>query len=45
MKSHIGSVRDLRQYMLTHPRDGQQWNIQFAITPVLSKLIQGVLVE
>ena len=34
------------QYMIQRPRDtGQEWNIQFQITPVLPKLIQGTLFD
>ena len=33
------------QYMPVHPRDGQQWNIQFEVTPVIPKLIKGALFE
>ena len=33
------------QYMPVHPRDGQQWNIQFVVTPVIRKLIKGALLE
>ena len=32
------------QYMPVHPRiDGQEWNVQVSITPVIPKLIKGVL--
>ena len=34
------------QYMPVHPRiDGQEWNVQVSITPVLPKLIKGVLFQ
>jgi hypothetical protein len=31
------------QYMPVHPGTGQEWNVQVQITPVLPKLIKGVL--
>ncbi len=31
------------QYMPIHPRDGQEWNIQLQLTPVLPKLIKEPL--
>ena len=32
------------QYMPLHPRiSGQEWNVQISITPVIPKLIKGVL--
>jgi hypothetical protein len=34
------------QYMPVHPQNvGQQWNVQVEVTPVLPKLIKGVLFE
>jgi hypothetical protein len=34
------------QYMPVHPRiSGQEWNVQVQITPVLPKLIKGVLLQ
>jgi hypothetical protein len=34
------------QYMPVHPRiSGQEWNVQVSITPVLPKLIKGVLFQ
>jgi hypothetical protein len=34
------------QYMPVHPRiSGQEWNVQVQITPVIPKLIKGVLFE
>ena len=34
------------QYMPVHPRiSGQEWNVQVLITPVLPKLIKGVLFQ
>jgi hypothetical protein len=33
------------QYMPVRPTDGQQWNIQVQITPVVPKLIKGILFE
>jgi hypothetical protein len=34
------------QYMPVHPRiEGQEWNVQVSITPVLPKLIKGVLFQ
>jgi hypothetical protein len=34
------------QYMPVHPRiDGQEWNVQVSITPVIPKLIKGVLFQ
>ena len=34
------------QYMPVHPRiSGQEWNVQVQITPVLPKLIKGVLFQ
>jgi hypothetical protein len=34
------------QYMPVHPRtSGQEWNVQVSITPVIPKLIKGVLFE
>ena len=34
------------QYMPVHPRiQGQEWNVQVSITPVLPKLIKGVLFQ
>jgi len=33
------------QYMPVHPQDGQEWNVQIQITPVLPKLIKGTLFE
>jgi hypothetical protein len=34
------------QYMPVHPRiSGQEWNVQISITPVIPKLIKGVLFE
>ena len=33
------------QYMPVHPRDGQQWNIQLVVTPVIPKLIKGAVFE
>ena len=34
------------QYMPVHPREfGQEWNVQVQITPVLPKLIKGVLFQ
>jgi hypothetical protein len=34
------------QYMVQRPRNtGQEWNIQFSITPVIPKLIKGVLFD
>ena len=33
------------QYMPVHPRDGQEWDVQFEIIPVLPKLIKGTLFE
>ena len=32
------------QYMPVHPEEfGQKWNLQFAVTPVLPKLVKGNL--
>jgi hypothetical protein len=34
------------QYMPVHPREfGQEWNVQVSITPVIPKLIKGVLFQ
>ena len=33
------------QYMPVRPTDRQQWNIQVQITPVIPKLIKGVLFD
>ena len=34
------------QYMPVHPRiSGQEWNVQVQITPVIPKLIKGVLFQ
>ena len=33
------------QYMPVHPQDGQEWNVQVQIVPVLPKLIKGTLFE
>ena len=34
------------QYMPVHPRiSGQEWNVQVEITPVIPKLIKGVLFQ
>ena len=34
------------QYMPVHPRiSGQEWNVQVSITPVIPKLIKGVLFQ
>jgi hypothetical protein len=34
------------QYIPVHPRiDGQEWNVQVSITPVIPKLIKGVLFQ
>ena len=34
------------QYMPVHPRiDGQEWNVQVSITPVIPKLIKGALFQ
>ena len=33
------------QYMPVHPRDGQEWNVQVLIAPVIPKLIKGTLFE
>ncbi|MBO0695071.1 MAG: hypothetical protein J2P56_03115, partial [Verrucomicrobia bacterium] len=34
------------QYMPVHPRiNGQEWNVQVSITPVIPKLIKGVLFQ
>jgi hypothetical protein len=34
------------QYMPVHPKDsGQEWNVQVQVTPVLPKLIKGILFE
>jgi hypothetical protein len=34
------------QYMPVHPRiDGQEWNVQVSITPVIPKLVKGVLFQ
>ena len=34
------------QYMPVHPRiDGQEWNVQVSITPVIPKLIKGTLFQ
>ena len=31
------------QYMPVHPRNGQEWNVQVVIIPVIPKLIKGTL--
>jgi len=34
------------QYMPVHPRiSGQEWNVQVQITPVIPKLVKGVLFQ
>jgi hypothetical protein len=33
------------QYMPVHPRDGQEWDVQVLIAPVIPKLIKGTLFE
>jgi hypothetical protein len=34
------------QYMPVHPHDtGQEWNFQVQVTPVIPKLIKGILFE
>jgi hypothetical protein len=33
------------QYMPVHPQDGQKWNVQVLIAPVIPKLIKGTLFE
>jgi len=34
------------QYMPVHPRiSGQEWNVQVSVTPVIPKLVKGVLFQ
>jgi hypothetical protein len=39
-------LQDQGQYMPVHPDIfGQKWNLQFAVTPVIPKLIKGEVLE